>query len=72
MLAAIVCFTFLSVIIFDCRTLLKEAGKGSKVIYFFLMLISLALLVPYSLDIAVPPLSGAIETVLDAMFHIKN
>ena len=73
LLTVILVSLFVSIILFDCFTLLKKVGKRDKIIYFSAMLVSFAVLLIKILDIIpLPSAAGAITSVLEALFHIKG
>jgi FtsH-binding integral membrane protein len=72
MLAAIVVFMFVSVIAYDCLTILKKTGKREKIIYGCILFVSFAVLILDSLNIALPRPTNMITGVIDALFHVKG
>ena len=73
LLTVILVSLFVSIILFDCFTLLKKVGKREKIIYFSAMLISFAMMLIEILNIiTLPSAAGAITSVLEALFHIKG
>lgn len=72
MLAAIIVFTFVSVIVYDCLTILKKTGKREKIIYGCILFISFVVLILDSLNVVLPCPSNMITCVIDALFHVKG
>ncbi|MGI6176682.1 MAG: hypothetical protein ACOYJC_11120 [Christensenellales bacterium] len=63
----IVLVLFLTIILFDCLTLLKKVSRRGKIIYFFMLLVSFSILVPYSLNVSMPGVSSVIKDALNAI-----
>ncbi|MEL7624297.1 hypothetical protein SDC9_142451 [bioreactor metagenome] len=72
MLTAIILFLFLTVIIYDYKTALKQAEKGIKRIYTVIMLISFLILILHNLKIPIPSPNILIIKAIDALFNVKG
>ncbi len=72
MLTAIILFLFLTVIIYDYKTALKQAEKGIKRIYTVIMLISFIILILDSLQISIPSPNILITKAIDALFNVQG
>ncbi|MGI6404647.1 MAG: hypothetical protein ACOX0K_10680 [Oscillospiraceae bacterium] len=73
MLTAVVVLFFLSALLVDALTLMKQMQlKREKVVYYTMMLVSFCGLITYSFFTTIPSLFGGITKVLDALFKIKG
>lgn len=68
MLTAIVILLFLPAMFLEHMTVLKQAEKKEKILYFSIMLVSFCVLILYSLKVSVPSPAGLIISTIDAIF----
>ncbi len=66
----IVAATYAAALAFDFRPRLAESGKGEKILYLAMMLLSLVPLVLNALDVKVPSPAKPIEQAVKALFHV--